>query len=401
MTPLWSIARKDLKILMRDRSALVFLFGFPLIFTAIFGAIYGGSGRSSSPAVKVLVVNLDLGRHGTELIDALGKMGIAVEEERQGPENLAKRVNRGDQPMGLVINADYSSRLDAAVQAAADHAEKPPQAHITRYVDPAQVQMAAVAQGAVNGALQRSTGPLYRKATLDKIPNAYRQQAEQNASVGTGQPPVVFDTVEVERKAKLTPGDLFIPGFAVYFVFTLANGVAATLLYERQEGTLRRMLSAPISRGQILFGKMLARGFVGLVQTAVLFGIGKVVLHLSFTWSDLPAVSLIALATVFASTGLGLLIATFGKTMEQIQGMTTMALLVMGFISGTLIPRAFLPVSLQKLSYITPHAWALQAYQDVMLRHMPITATLLNLGMLIVFGIGFYVMALSRFKFEI
>lgn len=401
MTPLWSIARKDLKILMRDRSALVFLFGFPLIFTAIFGAIYGGRGQTSSPVVKVLVANLDQGKHGTELIDALGKMGLAVEEERKGPGILAKRVKSGDQPLGLVIPADYSAQLDAAIQAATDHAEKPSQAHITRYVDPAQAQMATAAQGAVNGAVQRSTSLLYRKATVDRIPEAFRKQAERDASIGAGPPPVAFDTVETERKAKLTPGDLFIPGFAVYFVFTLANGVAATLLYERQEGTLRRMLSAPISRGQILFGKMLARGFVGLVQTAVLFGIGKVVLHLSFTWSDLPAVSLIALSTVFASTGLGLLIATFGKTMEQIQGMTTMALLIMGFISGTLIPRAFLPASLQKLSYITPHAWALQAYQDVMLRHMPLTATLLNLGVVIVFGIAFYVLALSRFKFEV
>ena len=378
MTPLLSIARKDLKILMRDRSALVFLFGFPLIFTAIFGAIYGSRGQSSSPAIKVLVANLDRGRHGAELIDAFGKMDVAVESEPQGAETLAKRIKNGDQPMGLVIPADYSANLDAAVQAAADPAEKPPQAHITRYVDPAQTQMATVAQGAVNGALQRSTGLLYRKAMLDKIPEAYRKQAEQNASVGAGSPAVVFDTVESERKVKPTPGDLFIPGFAVYFVFTLANGVAATLLYERQEGTLRRMLSAPISRAQILCGKMLARGFIGLIQTAVLFAIGKVVLHLTFTWSDLPAVSLIAIAVVFASTGLGLLIATFGKTMEQIQGMTTMALLVMGFISRTLIPRAFLPPVLQKMSYITPHAWALQAYQDVMLRHLPITATLLT-----------------------
>src|SRR5207302_5482421 len=124
------ISRKDIKILMLDRSALVFLFGFPLIFTAIFGAIYGGRGKSSSPALKVLVANLDQGKHGAELIDALGKMGLGVEEERQGPEIVAKRIKSGDQPLGLVIPADYSAKLDAAIQAAADRAEKPPQAHI-------------------------------------------------------------------------------------------------------------------------------------------------------------------------------------------------------------------------------------------------------------------------------
>ena len=90
-----------------------------------------------------------------------------------------------------------------------------------------------------------------------------------------------------------------------------------------------------------------------------------------------------------------------GKTMEQIQGMTTMALVVMGFISGTLIPRAFLSPVLQKMSYITPHAWALTAYQDVMLRHLPLTATLGNLAMVLVFTGIFYAVALARFKFEV
>ena len=108
-----------------------------------------------------------------------------------------------------------------------------------------------------------------------------------------------------------------------------------------------------------------------------------------------------AVVTVFASTGLGLLISTFGKTMEQIQGMTTMALLVMGFISGTLIPRNFLPVAIQRISFITPHSWALNAYQDVMLRHHSIIATLPNLLAVAAFGIGFYLFALNRFKFEI
>ncbi len=401
MSPLWSIARKDLIILFRDRSALVFLFGFPLIFTAIFGIIYGGRDLSSPSLIKVLVVNLDEGKHGADFIEALRNMGVTLEVEKQGPERLSKRIKAGDLPVGLVVPRDFSSQVDAAIAAGAEHSPNPPQAQITRYVDPAQAQMAAAAQGAVMGAVQRMTGPLYRKAAMDAIPAEFRGQAERNASIGAGQAAVVFQTIESQKSPQLSAGDLFIPGFAVYFVFTLANGVAATLLYERQEGTLRRMLSAPISRGQILLGKMLARAGVGLVQTAVLFSIGKVALHLSFTWDQIPALFLIAVCCVFASTGLGLLIATFGKTMEQIQGMTTMLLLVMGFISGTLIPRSVLPAAVQKLGYITPHTWALVAYQDVMLRHVSLAATFVNVVMVVVFGLGFYAIALARFKFEI
>ena len=76
-------------------------------------------------------------------------------------------------------------------------------------------------------------------------------------------------------------------------------------------------------------------------------------------------------------------------------------LTALGFISGTLIPRNFLSPVLQKMSYITPHAWALTAYQDVMLRHLPLTATLGNLAMVLVFAAVFYGIALARFKFEV
>jgi ABC-2 type transport system permease protein len=396
----WSIALKDLRILRRDRSALVFLFGFPLIFTAIFGAIYGGADRQKSSGIKVLVVNQDRGAHGAELIEAMGKLGLAVEEENS-PEALKKRVTSGEQPLGLIIPATYSEELEAEVKAQAAGAQKAAQAKIIRIVDPAQITVAGIAEGAVAGAVQRAVGLLYRKAKLDRIPPEYRADAERSASIGTGRSPVAFETIETEKRPKLTPGDLFIPGFVVYFVFSMANGVAATILYERNEGTLRRMLSAPITRGQILIGKMLARGIIGLLQTVVLFAIGKVMLHLTLSASDLPAVTIIAVATVLASTGLGMLIATLGKTMEQIQGMTTMALVVMGFISGTLIPRTFLPPALQQLSYITPHAWALTAYQDVMLRHLSLTATLGNLAMVFVFAGVFYAIALARFKFEV
>ena len=198
---------------------------------------------------------------------------------------------------------------------------------------------------------------------------------------------------------KESPGDLIIPGLAVYFVFFTANGVAATLITERQEGTLRRMLSAPITPGQILTGKMLARGLLGLIQVAMLFGVGKMMLHFSLGSSPLGLV-LTAVSTVFAATGLGLLIASFGKTLDQIQGMTTFALLLMGLLSGCLFPRVLLPDTIQKLSVITPHAWALNAYQDLMLRHLPLSGTLVNIGMVVLFGVVFYGFALARFKYE-
>ena len=94
------------------------------------------------------------------------------------------------------------------------------------------------------------------------------------------------------------------------------------------------------------------------------------------------------------------MIASLGKTAEQIQGMTTFTLLLMGLLSGCFWPAWLMPDAMQKLSRITPHAWALRAYQDILLRDSTLLATLPNILVLLTFGAVFYLLALSRFKYE-
>lgn len=400
-----TIARKDLRVLFRDRSAMIFIFGLPIIMTSIFGVIFGSKGKEENRApLKILVSNLDTGRRGVELIDSMQKMGMAAELAPLGATAVEQQVKNGDRPFGLTIPADFSSGLGAAVKGMAANDPKAPQVVLHVWIDPAQTQMAGIAENTIRAATQRVYGPLYRAEALARIPEAYRQFAEQNMPKGTQKPPVELNvsssaTTTETSTVKPSPGDTLIPGFAVYFVFFMANGVASTLLAERQEGTLRRMLTTPVSRSQVLVGKLMARGLMGMIQTALLFLVGHFWLNLHLNNSPVGLI-LTALATIFCATGLGLLIATMGKTMEQIQGMTTMVLLMLGFLSGTLVPRQFLPESMQKISRITPHAWALDAYQDLILRHKSLLATLPNIGVVMLFGVVFFGLALARFRFE-
>ena len=385
----WSIARKDIKVLFRDRSALVFIFGLPLIFTFIFGSIFGGKGGGDNRApLQVLVVNQDAGPQGAALIEAMQKNGVLVGTDLHSVLALMEKVKNGDYAVGVVIPPDFSKRLPEIIHQIHETGKAAP-LHLQVLTDPAQPQIAGMAQGAIFGATQRVAGPLFRN---EFAPPGFSSTQES-------PPAITLDVSSPQAAAKPSAGDNIMPGFMVYFVFFMANGVASTLLNERTEGTLRRMLSAPVSRAEILVGKLLARGLLGLLQSALLFAIGILFLHMHVGSSPLGLL-LTALSTIFAACGLGLLIATFGRTMEQIQGMTTLALLLMGFLSGTLVPRQFLPETLQKASLITPHAWALNAYQDLILRHLPLTHTLVNIGVVLLFGAAFFGIALTRFQFE-
>lgn len=399
-----TIARKDLRVLFRDRSAMIFIFGLPLIMTSIFGVIFGRQGKEETRVpLKIVVANLDRGSHGAELIESMQKMGMTPVLESNGATAVEQKVKNGDQPFGITIPTDFSSGLEAAVKGLAANDPNAPQVKLQLRVDPAQTQLAEIAAGTLRAASQRVYAPILRTEALARVPAGYRQFAEQNMPKGNLKPPVDLNISSSETptqpQVKPSPGDTLIPGFAVYFVFFMANGVASTLLTERQEGTLRRMLTTPVSRSQVLTGKLLARGLMGMIQTALLFLVGHYWLRLHIDSSPF-GILLTALSTIFAATGLGLLIATMGKTMEQIQGMTTMVLLLLGLLSGTLVPRQLLPESMQKLSHITPHAWALDAYQDLILRHKPLLATLPNIGVVLLFGVVFFGLALARFRFE-
>ncbi len=397
---LFYVMKKDLKTIFRDRSALVFIFGIPLLFTGIFGFAFGrsASGGARSP-IKVLAFSGDKGPRGAAVVKALREVGLNV-EETASEALLRDRVKSGDSPSGVVIPADFSARMEQAVAATVNGAKVDP-VPLRVLIDPAQTEFKGMTQGAVFAATQRVAGPLLRDASLQNVPEAFRQLAARNSDLGA-KPIVTLDVAPVappSTQAHPSGGDQLIPGLVIYFIFFVANGMAISLISEREHGTLRRLLSAPIPRGQILLGKMLARAFVCVLQTLMVYAIGAFLLNLH-VGSSLLGVVLIIAVTIFAACGLGLLIASFGKTMEQIQGMTTLSLLLMGFISGCLLPRALVPPLLQKLGRLTPHTWALDAYQNLLLRNLPLSSAFLGIGVTLLFGLAFFALALRRFSYE-
>lgn len=394
-----SIMFKDLRVLLRDRTAVLFIFGLPLIFALLFGVIAHQS-PTESGLMKVLVYNADSGGVSQALQVYMGKMGMKITKAKSAVE-LQKKTLTGAFPAGVLIPEGFSASLRTWAYNTA-HGSASLQPKLNLYFDPALGQMETITETALTGAVQRTIGPMLQQAYISSMPIQFRAYASQMMRRNQQLKPVQFDVTDSADPQKYglpTAGDRIMPGLIIYFIFFMANSVAITLIVERQEGTLKRMLGAPITPGQILFGKMLARAFIGSLQIAMLLIIGKLFLHLTLGHM-LPEILFIFLLCIFTATGLGLLIAAYGKTQEQIQGMTTLALLLMGFISGCLFPRQLLSPFMRQLSYITPHAWALHAYNDLALRHLSLIHAFPSLLVLSLFGIIFYGIALMRFRYE-
>jgi ABC-2 type transport system permease protein len=134
------------------------------------------------------------------------------------------------------------------------------------------------------------------------------------------------------------------------------------------------------------------------VQTIILMGSGRLLFGMS--WGPQPLLLIpIMLCTSAAATSLGLMFSTLAKTESQVSSFGNLILLSSAGISGCLVPRAWMPPLTQKISLMTPHAWALDAYSELLTKTSPSLAIIAqSCGALLVFSTLFYVVGLTRFR---
>jgi ABC-2 type transport system permease protein len=161
--------------------------------------------------------------------------------------------------------------------------------------------------------------------------------------------------------------NVLVPSYTVLFTFFLINLMARSLIHERQMGTLFRLRAAPISSSSVLAGQTVPFFMVSVVQGILLFVFGRALFGMS--WGHSPAMLLpVLICTSLAATGLGLLTATLVTTEAQVSTYATLLVIGLAGISGCFMPRDWLPDLVRDVSLATPHAWALIAYDRLLVR---------------------------------
>lgn len=186
-----------------------------------------------------------------------------------------------------------------------------------------------------------------------------------------------------------------VPSYTVTFAFFLVLTVGWLFVAERRHGTLVRLRAAPLARWQILLGKLIPCLIVSLFQGFFLLACGKIVFGMSWgaqPWLLIPVV----VSTSLAAVGLAMLVAGVAKTETQVAVYGTLLVLVLAGVSGSMMPREMMPEQMRQVSLITPHAWALDAYAQLLSPDNPnpnVEQILLSCGVLSAFGLFFLVVA--------
>jgi ABC-2 type transport system permease protein len=405
---------KDLKILVRNRSALLVLFampvGFVLVMTAATSGLYGG-GQS---AVSVLVVDEDHGNVSAQVIDGLkSAKGFNIETEWEGQTlTLTKAeelITSGKRQLAVIFPADFSQNI---LSETAPSPNSQSAATIQLMLDPSlSEQFTGPIIGTLQGLVLQALTPVGIEHLLQQVAPGMPQE-QQQAIVEQAQQKTVSG-VSIEQ---ITPPGLAVrqfpnttqqnvPGYTLFGVFFICQVIGLSFIREKQDGTFRRLLVAPISKPALLIGKLLPYYLVNLIQIVLIFAAGIWIVPLM----GFPALNLgehpeglivVSLATAAAASGLGLLVASLVRTPEATGGLGALIAVMMAAIGGCFVPTFVMPQFMQTLSKIVPHAWALQGYQDVLIRGYGAGQVMPEVGALMIFAAIFFGFALWRFRFE-
>lgn len=182
-----------------------------------------------------------------------------------------------------------------------------------------------------------------------------------------------------------------VPAWLIFSMFFVVIPISTTLVTEKQQGTLIRLRTMNVSMSIFLFVKTLPYLVINQVQLIIMLLIGVYLipilggdtLDLGGSFSGL---ALMALATGFASVGLGLLVAVIVKTTEQATVLGGVGNILLAAIGGVMVPKFIMPETMQTLTNISPMAWALEGFLDIFLRGGGLLSILSEAAMLFGFG---------------
>jgi ABC-2 type transport system permease protein len=369
------IALKDIRLFLTDKRALLMTFFMPIALISIFALAFGGERERQSKPIDILVSDSDGSATSAEIITALDTIST-IEVKRIPIDSGEMLVKRGKESLVLVLQKGFG---DSLLQNGS------PQLQIR--FDQSQGPEVAIMQQALYGNLMAVIGR-YRAKNLETMPDSLKMAiAKMKAMAARSQ--VKIEMVALLEEKQNSPG--LIQAVAGTSVMMLLFGVAAMgagLLEEKESGTLKRLLYSPMNPINILFGKFIASIFMSLLQLTVLFVYAWMVFGLELS-KNIPALITMLLATSFACAGFGLFLASIAKSRPQLQAMSTIVVLSMSAIGGSMIPSFLMPAFMQKLSVISVNYWSIQGFYDIYWRNLAFTNTdfLMKPAILILIGI--------------
>lgn len=419
-----NVVRTALIALRRDRAALALSFILPIAFFSIFAVIFGGQ-RNSTPKIKVIVVDEDQSRASHDLVGGLQReSSLVVVTQSDAKANAAGQpdytsataeaaVKAGDAPVALIIPQGFglhpiafgpagigSKTGSSAIQLLNDSSDMiAPQMVAGLLQKAAMTAMPSdLAEQGMKYAGEYLGGltPDQQKRMNQDLEHMRQLQSTQDTGTGQASPGggsdqgggvIAVQARSVVGENKRNPiVSFYAAAIGVMFLLFTASSAAGSLLDEAESGTLERVLSSRVTMTKLLAGKLAFNTLLAFAQLVVMFLWAWLVFKVDLL-SHIPGFVVMGLCTAFAVAAFGIMLASICHTRGQLGAVSTLLILTMSAIGGSMFPRYLMPENIQKAGLFTINAWAIDGFTKVFWRDLPVQELWQQVGVLLAVGI--------------
>lgn len=394
--------KKDLKLFIKDKRSVVLTFLLPIILITFFAFAFGGAGGNSggSDPIELLTVDLDKSRASKAMIAQLDSVnGLDVVASKL--DEAKKLVKEGKSVGVLIFHKGFQDSVIGFKKMPVEFMYDKAREAELGLLQPVLMNTLMSPTGYVPGPkeiddfMNRSFPSSYDKLVIDTVRRALENRGQVTAI--KPESPVKFTSIVGEENETNIGLVHAVAGTAIMMLLFSVAGLGTSILEEKENGTIHRLLYSPINGSVILYGKMLFAFFIATLQLTVMFLFAMVAFNLDLT-TNIPALILMILATAFAVSSFGIFLAAVSKTRQQAQSLSTLIILVMSAVGGSMIPLFVMPAIMQKMAIFSVNYWGIQGFYDIFWRQLSIVDILPRVGVLLAIGVVMTLISIRMFK---
>jgi ABC-2 type transport system permease protein len=392
---IWFIALKDLRIFVTDRGALIFFILFPFFFITLFTLMNIGATEDTRLQLHVASQEAE-GGLSYQIIDALEEAGdweIVVMDYDQAYRAVEDKEISGfvtfpaDFTEGIMSGAGTELEVVTDAEATSDRAAL---SGLSQTIASRVGSHYVIASATIELLIEQGIIAPTDSAAIGQV-------IGQIMAGGEGQSFIEYDTEKVGEVEEENASNWVIPGYLTMFVFFGAALGAETIVRERQNRTLERLMASSVRREAILGGIFTGTAAKGLIQILLFWVVGILAFNLELGNSP-AAVIILSILMVIMSAAFAVMLATLVKTERSASSIAVLASLVLAPLGGCWWPLFILPKWMQSLAKVTPHGWATTGFNKLMLFGADFGDVVPEMLALVGFAVLFAVIAVWRFR---
>jgi len=407
---------KEMRLILRDREALLLLFIMPLVFVVIMSlALREPFNERTGLNLPLVVVNQDKGIVGERLTRHFVESRQFKTEVRTEPGSMDDDLRKGRFRFAIVIPPDMTAhaarRIHQHISAEPSKQAVEPPIGIGFFADPTvRGDQRALVAATLNRALQAVEMAILLKQ-VDEAGKRLVRARQLFPEIPLVRGPPSLDTfAEIPSVAPAgtargapTSTQQHVPSWTLLAMFFLVIPLSVTFIKEREQGSLLRLRSLAVSPWLLIGGKTMPYFIINQLQMAVMLLAGVYLLprvggEALDMGHSLSGIALVSMGASLAAIGYGFLISSFARTTEQATVFGPVSVLILAGLGGVLVPRMIMPPSMQAIGMLSPFAWALEGFFDVFLREGGVREVLPRVLGLLAFGFACFSIAAWRFR---